>query len=197
MSDKTQRRRFFYDTEFVEDGRTIGLLSMGVVCEDGREFYAVNQSSQVMSSAVQHEWLRANVVPYLPVTLIPPTAAEGLISPPSWQWRWDMKHPAAKRVMPRREIARELLAFLDLNACEPELWAYFSAYDHVAFAQLWGPMSELPVGVPMRTNDLAQRWEDVGRPPKPVQESGQHDALADARWNVELWRVCEEARRRG
>ena len=34
--------RFFYDCEFIEDGTTIDLVSIGVVGEDGREFYAVS-----------------------------------------------------------------------------------------------------------------------------------------------------------
>ena len=32
--------KFFLDTEFIEDGRTIDLLSIAIVCEDGREYYA-------------------------------------------------------------------------------------------------------------------------------------------------------------
>jgi hypothetical protein len=27
--------RYFYDTEFLEDGKTIELISIGIVCEDG------------------------------------------------------------------------------------------------------------------------------------------------------------------
>ena len=34
--------RYFYDTEFLEDGETIDLISIGIVAEDGREYYAVN-----------------------------------------------------------------------------------------------------------------------------------------------------------
>ena len=34
--------RYFYDTEFIENGRTIELISIGVVAEDGREFYAIS-----------------------------------------------------------------------------------------------------------------------------------------------------------
>lgn len=30
--------RFFYDCEFLEDGRTIELISIGIVCEDGVAF---------------------------------------------------------------------------------------------------------------------------------------------------------------
>lgn len=32
--------KYFFDTEFIEDGKTIELLSIGIVSEDGREFYA-------------------------------------------------------------------------------------------------------------------------------------------------------------
>jgi 3' exoribonuclease, RNase T-like len=35
--------KIFYDTEFIEDGRTIDLISIGMVAEDGREYYAVNR----------------------------------------------------------------------------------------------------------------------------------------------------------
>ena len=38
----TRAMKFFYDTEFIEDGTTIDLISVGVVGEDGREFYAVS-----------------------------------------------------------------------------------------------------------------------------------------------------------
>ena len=34
--------RYFYDTEFIDDGRTIELISIGVAAEDGREYYAVS-----------------------------------------------------------------------------------------------------------------------------------------------------------
>ncbi|MGH3782429.1 MAG: polyadenylate-specific 3'-exoribonuclease AS, partial [Pseudonocardiaceae bacterium] len=34
--------RFFYDCEFIEDGVTIELISIGVVDEQGREYYAVS-----------------------------------------------------------------------------------------------------------------------------------------------------------
>ena len=33
--------RVYYDTEFLEDGKTIELLSIGIVRADGQEYYAV------------------------------------------------------------------------------------------------------------------------------------------------------------
>ena len=38
----SRRTRYFIDTEFMEDGHTIELISIGICCEDGREFYAVS-----------------------------------------------------------------------------------------------------------------------------------------------------------
>ena len=32
--------KYFYDTEFIDDGHTINLISIGIVAEDGHEYYA-------------------------------------------------------------------------------------------------------------------------------------------------------------
>ena len=55
--------RFFYDCEFIEDGRTIDLVSIGVVGEDGREFYAVSTEFDPTRAGA---WVRSNVLPKLP-----------------------------------------------------------------------------------------------------------------------------------
>jgi hypothetical protein len=52
--------RFFYDCEFIEDGTTIDLVSIGVVGEDGREFYAVSTEFDASRAGA---WVRANVLP--------------------------------------------------------------------------------------------------------------------------------------
>lgn len=54
--------RYFLDTEFIDDGLTISLISIGVVAEDGREFYA--ESMQVPWHKAS-DWLLANVRPHL------------------------------------------------------------------------------------------------------------------------------------
>ncbi len=55
--------RYFYDCEFVEDGRTIDLISIGVVCEDGREYYAVSAEFDPSRAGA---WVRRHVLPHLP-----------------------------------------------------------------------------------------------------------------------------------
>jgi hypothetical protein len=166
--------RFFYDTEFLEDGKTIALISIAIVAEDGSEYYAVN-SQAPWGRIKKHPWLMENVVPHLP-------HGHG-------DWRNHMPRNwavdfADSRVKPKKQIAEEVALFLR-GPVEPwwpiELWAWYAAYDHVALAQLWGRMIDLPEGIPMWTNDLRQEVARLGDPDLPAQKGGEHDALADAR----------------
>lgn len=144
--------RYFYDTEFHEDGKTIDLISIGIVREDGQEYYAVNADAD-WQRIRRHEWLMANVFPQLPF---------------SGDWK------------PKEQIRDEVAVFL-LQDGQPELWAWYSAYDHVALAQLFGTMMDLPTGIPMYTHDFRSYvdWDRVRSLPK--QAAGVHDALQDAR----------------
>lgn len=160
--------RIFYDTEFLEDGRTIDLISIGMVADDGRELYLISRDAPLQRIAV-HEWLMDNVVPSLPLAL----DECGLLS-------WNTLHPDWQRVTNRAGIARLVGEFIQATP-EPELWAWYGAYDHVALAQLWGPMIQLPNDVPMWTNDLKQECVRLGDPRMPKQDGGVHNALADAR----------------
>jgi hypothetical protein len=45
-------------------------------------------------------------------------------------------------------------------------------------------MSDLPDGIPMFTLDLKQEHVRQGSPELPKQDSNEHHALADARYNV-------------
>jgi hypothetical protein len=51
-----------FDTEFIEDGRTIDLLSIGLVRADGATYYA--ESAEADRSRA-NEWVVANVLPSL------------------------------------------------------------------------------------------------------------------------------------
>ena len=155
--------RFFYDCEFIEDGRTIELVSIGVVAEDGREFYAVSTEFDP-SRAIA--WVRKNVLDKLP-------------SPADAAWRG------------RERIRADLLEFLTAGGEPIELWAWMASYDHVVLAQLWGDMRALPRSIPRFTHELRQAWEQAGSPELPAAPADQHDALADARHNLARWRVLQ------
>ena len=74
----------------------------------------------------------------------------------------------------------------------PEWWAWYGAYDHVALCSVFGRMVDLPDGWPMLTMDLKQMHKAAGYPQMPKQPAGLHNALEDARWNVERYRLLEE-----
>lgn len=54
--------RIWLDTEFIEDGRTIDLLSIGMVREDGEEFYAEANWPDISRA---NDWVRDHVLPHL------------------------------------------------------------------------------------------------------------------------------------
>ncbi|MGW5519228.1 3'-5' exoribonuclease domain-containing protein [Nocardia africana] len=175
---------YCYDLEFLEDGRTIELISIGIVSESGREYYAVNLDLPVKRIR-KHQWLMVNVVPSLPKP-----AGDWNNHMPR-RWLFDYNNHAVKH---RDRIAEEVRAFL-LAEGKPELWADYGAYDHVALCQLWGPMINLPAGLPMFTHDIEQAIEAVPGFVKPEQAEGQHNALEDARYNMRVLDALREAAR--
>ncbi|MTD17374.1 polyadenylate-specific 3'-exoribonuclease AS [Nakamurella sp. YIM 132087] len=156
--------RYFYDCEFIEDGRTIELISIGVVAEDGREFYAISTAFDPNRAGT---WVRKHVLDKLP-------------GPADRSWR------------SRERIRDDLAAFLLAPKLPVELWAWYGAYDHVALAQLWGAMPALPREIPRLTREIRQHWEAAGCPPIPEPGRDRHDALADARLGRDRWMVAEK-----
>jgi hypothetical protein len=144
--------RYFYDTEFLEDGRTIELISIGIVAEDGRELYLINREAP-WERIEQDAWLMANVVSSLP-----------------HRSEW----------VSRDAIATSVTQFFRDDK-EAELWANYAAYDFVALCQLFGRMIDLPDGVPEFTDEFQREWRRAGCPALPRQTSGLHNALEDAR----------------
>lgn len=169
-----------YDLEFVEDGSTIDVVSIALVADDGREYYAISRDFDAIKFAA-NPWLMANVLPTLPFKPFADTLEE------------DDQHPDCGLIKSRAQIAREVEDFLlnvehrDRTSMVPyvELWADYGAYDHVALCQLWGTMMQLPEGVPMFTRDLQQEADRLGLSDAdlPKQAEGVHNALADARHN--------------
>jgi hypothetical protein len=176
--------RLFYDTEFLENGSTIELISIGLVAENGDQYYAVNRDMPVRKIR-KHPWLMDNVVPGLPKG----HGQARLDMPKRWLFHYgdrDVKTP--------KVIASEVRQFI-LSFPKPQLWAWYGAYDHVALCQLWGRMIDLPDGIPMFTNDLKQEHVRLGSPPLPEQASGVHNALADAKHNLAIARALRQVHR--
>ena len=156
---------YWLDTEFIEDGSTIDLISIGVVAEDGREFYCLNLDC---NHSLAGNWVRLNVLPYLPHKRRHNVAR-------------DSKDVQGKYTSHKR-IGLEVLSFCDpVKYGKPEFWGYY------ADCQLFGRMIDLPAGFPKYCRDIKQLADDLGNPRLPPQTGKVHNALDDARWNKEAW----------
>lgn len=157
VKSQTTKRRIWFDTEFIEDGKTIDLISIGLVREDGH--YMLLENTECDRSKAS-EWVRDNVFPHL----------------------------GAGIPMTRQEIAAAVKTFAGKA---PEFWAYYADYDWVALCQLYGTMMDLPKGWPMFCLDIKQEAYRLGDPELPKQDAGEHNALADARWNRLAWEALQ------
>jgi hypothetical protein len=99
-----------------------------------------------------------------------------------------------------------------------QFYAYYADYDWVVFCWLFGKMIDLPKGFPKYCRDLKQTSDDVydekkksyyenskeqaikhsgvfldelSDHPDYPQQSNEHNALADAKWNKELHKCID------
>jgi len=161
--------RYFLDTEFLEDDKHIELVSLGLVGQDGREFYACNLDAD-LGRVARDDWMRANVLPELPPW-----------SDPAWMDRVHMRTAIQRFFYPHGTLAHPMPA-----TAPTEFWAYYGASDWVAFYQLMGgKLLGLPKEWPKWFHELKQLCVDKGNPKLPDKPGGHH-ALRDARWNASV-----------
>lgn len=155
--------KYFLDTEFIDKPNTIDLISIGIVAEDGREYYAISTEFDRLRAGL---WVEKNVI-----ALLPP------IEDPAWK--------------NRMQIAKEILDFVgdDLDA---KFVGYYSSFDWVVFCWLFGPMIDLPRHFPQFCRDLKQLLVQYGNPRSPIDKGEKHNALADARWIKKTYEWCED-----
>ena len=170
--------KYFIDTEFHEHKKpvkflgitikkvwTIDLISIGIKCEDGREYYAINRDLN-LKYAKKDSWLKKNVIDKLPAKreLYPPHG-----SPRLWQ--------ESMRWLPMEQIKQEVIDFCGgkseitndydgkpyyeyKNNDLPEFYGYYGSYDWVVFCWIFGRMLDLPNGFPMYIKDLKQMLDE-------------------------------------
>ncbi len=151
--------RYWFDTEFHDDGRSIELISIGVVAEDQREYYAINRDYDRRRG---HDWLQANVIAHLAPSSSP-------------------------LCLPRHRIKAELESFFSASAGVPEFWADCGEYDWIVLRQLWGELTAWPAGWPYLCMDIEQWRLQLGAPAFPAANASTHHALEDARLTHANW----------
>lgn len=199
--------KYWLDSEFIDDGRTIDLISIGIICEDGREYYAQSCEFNPQRS---NKWVQENVFPHLsncpyflskaPQTNIVKSVSSALHlhkygqciptmnEPERWQCPWRT----------RTEIAHEIKMFFNPSD-GIELYGWCSGYDFVAFCQLFGSMMALPAGWPHYIRDLQHVLDNrsIADELLPEQDGQLHNALADAKHIKRIWQFLETWHSRG
>lgn len=190
---------------------TIDLISIGIVAEDGRKYYAICNEFGI-DAAWNNDWLKKNVLVNL---FTVSEMGEGTIRDDITVEHFTeliMGFGKTKKV-----IAEEIEMFVKDFSLEqmeetpeiekPEFYGYYADYDWVVFCWLYGRMIDLPTGYPMYCKDLKQLLDDQAYMYKEVGESfgqtglehiksmreypkqdGLHNALSDAQWNKELYK---------
>lgn len=187
--------RYFLDTEFLEGPQktwfgktkpTIDLISIGIVCEDGREYYAIskdfnlkeawnryqikdNLPESLAHGKIKEYWIRDNVL--LPI--YKEFVSGDVRNHIDFSYN-GMKWILNKYGKSNEQIAKEIKNWVEnieynaLYAIHPksfehidiEFYAYYADYDWVAFCWLFGKMIDLPKGFPMYCIDLKQIMDE-------------------------------------
>jgi hypothetical protein len=181
-------RNYYLDTEFSEGffkpiswlpgwlsfnkpQWSIELISVGIVTDDGREYYAINKNFR--RSRCNH-WVKENVLPLLPsrTLMAEPTHKdpwpEGNVPNPIYKSIQTISHDIKEFVIPFNEI-NDLAPFGGLLSQGLDKWkkenevvfkAYYADYDWVMICTIFGTMMDLPEGFPMYCVDLKQTLDE-------------------------------------
>jgi hypothetical protein len=181
--------KYFFDTEFIENGITIDLISIGIVSEDGRTLYKQNRDCKFPSAS---DWVWRNVFPSLTHF-----SMSGTRSCNERQHNLDSKldarcHGDDCPWAYRFSIRDSILEFCDVEKYgKPEFWGYYADYDWVVFCQIFGTMMQLPKGFPMYCRDVKQLCDEMGNPKLP-ENNGSHNALEDALHVQKSWKFLAD-----
>lgn len=177
--------KYFLDTEFVEGfhkplfGKRrhfIDLISIGLVCEDGREYYAISNEVDVdMIWNMEDDFVLNKVVKPMFNQYIKD----------DWdRWKYisgysgldgnftkaNLKSFFKRKGKSNKQIATDIRYFIfdkqiDFVNNSPifnkaDFYAYYADYDWVLFCSLFGRMIDLPMGFPQYCRDLKQMLDE-------------------------------------
>jgi hypothetical protein len=215
--------KYFLDTEFIEGfykptfGKRrhyIDLISIGVVCEDGREYYAISNEYRYSDAS---NWVKENVIRPMYEQSVPGFKRQFLYERNFHISVGKSNHLILMELMDFFKVAYDH-TYPGLFAPEDtQVYGYYSDYDWVLFCSLFGKMIELPKGFPMYCIDLKQTLDEVARnnmlniqnkhraesrfettlrviknDDRYPKQTNEHNALADARWNMQLYNFLQK-----
>src|SRR6266849_4998295 len=156
--------RYFLDTEFIDDGHAIDLISIGIVPDDGRELYLQSVEFNIDKAS---PWVRENVLMHLglcPSIMTQPLYSLGTV------YGAQAQHKMGQCALPecpwrtRKQLLYEVAAFfMPTDEHEKfELIGWCAGYDFVALCQLFGTMMDIPYHYPHYIKDVQYLLDERG-----------------------------------
>lgn len=168
--------KYFIDFEFIEgfrrhrrfgllpgrDVHFIDMISVGIVCEDGREYYAVSSEYNYSDA---DDWVKENVI-------VPAYKYSVSGDQRNHISAYNFHKTRGKSIS---VIAGEVIRFCTVkvinhpeilglhkpvNVSPPQFYGYYADYDWVVFCSMFGRMINLPPGFPMYCRDLKQSLDE-------------------------------------
>jgi hypothetical protein len=205
--------KYFIDTEFKEQPNTIELISIAIVSENGNSLYALNKECNIRR-IWRDVWLRDNIL-----SAIYEDKVHGDMRNYVPFSRRTMKWIFKNEGRTHKQLRSDINVFLYNSENLREFYGYYADYDWVTFCWIFGRMIDLPKGYPMYCKDLKQTYDEKNHwwitlteqekqkycadnnlfsvelslkdlSNYPTQK-GEHSALADAKWNYELYKFLQ------
>lgn len=168
------RTKIFFDTEFTGLHQNTTLISIGMVAEGGREFYA--EFGDYDKTQID-DWLKSNVIKNL-----------FLEKPPEGDFVCKIDGNLTTYYSDTKTDTSIISSWL-CDFGEVEMWSDCLAYDWVLFNQLWGHAFNIPKNIYYIPFDLCTLFKVNGIDPDANREefagmkcvTDKHNALWDAR----------------
>jgi 3' exoribonuclease, RNase T-like len=213
--------KYFIDTEFIEGFKKplfgkrrhfIDLISIAIIAEDGRSYYAISNEYRYKDA---DDWVKTNVIVPLYIETVHGDR-RNYVDVDDFQYHYGKSN---------KQIAEEIAHFCNPelflhNVAEPhlEFYGYYADYDWVLFCSLFGRMIDLPKVFPMYCRDLKQMLDEKTEwflkhgygtnkvYPESLEQSiewlknhktypkqeNEHNALDDAKWNKDLYNFLKQ-----
>lgn len=157
----------FFDTEFDDNGKSVELISIGLVSESGHTYYA---ESSEYNRKDANEWLQDNVI-------------NNLVS--DGKQLKQIRHEIIYWIDKEKKF---------MQASDISFWAYFCTWDWYLFVRLiskTGLLVDLPENYPQFCNDLQSYMyiENKLHLKYELENDNKHNALEDAIWNKKLYEL--------
>lgn len=168
--------KVFLDTEFTGLHKDTGLISIGLIAENGRTFYAeLNDYDKTQVD----EWIQKQVIDNLIFKNYPEIFPKGFMSGIN---DYMMKGNT-------KQVGKRLADWLDQFKEQVLIWSDCLAYDWVLFNNLFGTAFDIPKCVYYIPFDICTLFAAVGEDPDVSREefagfkgiSAKHNALHDAK----------------